>query len=374
MKTIYHILLSGLLALLIVGCEPNSDVKNENPKLGNGQISFSVIGSRSDNGLPDEYGNYYSDKNIMSVPDTVATTIRKNNISDGTSEYIMKNAFFRITNYKSNNYLLLADSSVVTHQEGDPLPIGEQLCWYKTAHPAAYWDKSIDATYDFYSYAPVVNTSEANNYYRIERDTIIHFQIDKEEGIAVDFIYADTTGCTNANDADKLHLTYRHMLSKIVFKLKNSSENVVTCYGIKYKVKYPTASFNLVSGTWRFNNTSEEVDIKRYAQYEIFSGTEVLLPDLTTLLFPANSTSIESGYEPGNDIVVGFQVGLNNKWYDMTAALNALNLEYKEGRLIVLTFDCSLKYGDEIDGELFNIFAATFDSFENGEPIDGILK
>ena len=350
-----------MLALLLVGCEPDADVENKDTY--NNQMSFTSIGKRNS-------GNQ-SDRDISEVPDTVGVFVKKTNTGTNVSEFIMNNAFYRITNYKSNNYLSTG-GTVNNWKEGDPVPSGDQLFWYKTSHSAAYWDKNPDVNYDFYAYAPAVETNGENDYYKIDGNGKVNFKINEKTGIPVDFIYARRTNRTIAQ-SDSLHLPFRHMLTKLVFKLKNTTENAITCYGVKYKIKYPIASFDLVTGKWDFGANTDSLEVKRYAQYEIFSKTEVVLPELTTLLFPTNTTELTSA--PPTEVVVNFQVCLNNKWYDMTKKLNDLSLQYTEGKLIELTFNCNLDYGSHhgID-EHWNIFVATFDSFEEGGSITGTLK
>ena len=354
MKKINLTIFAILLILLGIGCDSTSEIESEIPD-SNNQISFTSVSPRPLKGNP------HSNSNLLRVPDTVGVFVKK------AGTFIMENAFYRITNYESNNYL--SGGVVTTKGDSDPTPPGEQLFWYKTAHNAAYWDKAPGVIYDFYAYAPAVETNQTNDYYTIDDSGKVAFKIDEKKGIPVDFIYANSANHT-ISDAGSLHLSFRHMLSKIVFKLKNSTENAIVCYGVKYKITYPEASFNLTTGEWTFTGGSKTVEVKRYAQYEIFENSIVDLPELTTLLFPTHSSQIAGGNPAPGNVVVEFQVCLNNKWYDMTTKLKNLNLSYIEGKLIELTFDCELDYGTND----WNIFVATFDSFEEGGTIDGELK
>ena len=358
MKKVNHIVYTILLMLFLTGCDLTTDVENET--LGDDEIAFTSISTRGTlRSTEDQY------RNMQDVPDTVGVFLKK------TSSFVMRNAIFRKTNYESNNYL---DSNglVVTKEVGDPTPSGDQLFWYKTAHSAAYWDKSPGVIYDFYAYAPAVETNGVNGNYKVSDNGIVSFKIDEKIGVPVDFICSRSLGCT-VNKADSLHLPFRHMLSKMVFKMKNETKNAVTCYGVRYKLKYPEATFDLTTGNWAFSGSTTQVDVKRYAQYEIFSDSEVSLPELTTLLFPVNSAQITGPVPTG--VIVSFQVCLNNKWYDMTMPLENFGLSYTEGKLIELTFNCTLNYGSKDDEDvLWNIFVATFDSFEDGGTIDGKLN
>ena len=357
-KITHYIISSALLILLLAACESDIDT-TENKTPVNDQIVFTAINSKAANATKNLSGN----RNLQKVPDTVGVFVRK---TDGTPELIMENAFYRKTNYESDNYLS-TDGEIKTD-----IPGGEQLFWYKTLHKAAYWTKKSGVTYDFFAYAPAVETNEKNGYYNIDENGIVSFEMDGKVGIPVDFIYARRTDRSIAQ-ADSLHMPFKHMLSKIVFRLKNTTGNGVVCYGVKYKIRYPIANFNLITGKWSFDEiNTQPVEVNRYAQYEIFSGTEVELSELTTLLFPTHTANTADGTVIGN-VVVDFQVCLNNKWYDMTTKIRELKLEYIEGRLIELTFDCQLDYGDGNHPD-WNIFVATFDSFEEGDPINGILK
>ena len=364
MKKAYYIILNILLILFLIGCE--SDTNIENKKFVNDHISFTSIGTKATRSSESPSG----DRDLQEVPDTVGVFLKK---TDGTSEFIMENAIYRITNYKSDNFLA-TDGSVTTQKEGDPVPGGKQLFWYKTSHRAAYWDKKPGVTYDFFAYAPAVETNKKNKYYNIDDEKVIEFNIDEKLGVPVDFIYANKVNC-EINQADSLHLPFRHMLSKMVFKLKNTTKNAITCYGVRYKINYPVATFNLETGKWKFTGTSTSVEVKRYAQYEIFSETEVELSELTTLLFPTHTDNLAPGSMSGN-VIVEFYVCLNNKWYDMTNKLAAYDLQYTEGKLIELTFNCTLGYGSnhESNDKHWNIFVATFDSFEDGGSLNGTLK
>ena len=369
MKKYYHILLA-FTAMLLAGCEEAADLASE-PQTINETISFTSMSMKSGGETEDSYGNPYSDRNLREVPDTVGVFINKTNGLSPTG-VILKNKIYYKTNYLSDNYLSFDASEKPVVTPGGPLTLDdEQLFWYKTTDPLAYWDAT--AKYQIFSYAPYVETGAKNPYYQVTNDGIVTFEMDNLVGIPVDFIYARSDADLNkGNDADNLNMTYNHKLSKIVFQLTNQTENIVTCYGVRYKIKYPVATFNLLANEWTFGESSNEVEINRYAQYEIFTNDTIPLPELTTLLFPTDATNQTTTL--GSNVVVEFQVCLNNKWYDMTDKLAALNLKYKEGTLIELTFNCNLSYGDPDGDPDFNIFAATFDSFEYGGVISGTLQ
>ena len=384
----YSYILYALLILLFVGCEQASFTEPDNPDIEM-PIAFTSVSTRG-GGNTDEYGNEYNDRNLKEVPGTVGVFINK---FGGVSPngMIMKNEPYIISGYESNNYIL--PDSTFLYYDGNTPPLGDRLFWYKSTNPIAYWDGSPATTYQIFAYAPFVETDGNSPYYSVTNAGLVTFEIDNTVGIPVDFIYAASSehyGVALDKDthADSLHMNFKHKLSKLVFKLKNDTENAVTCYGVKYEIIYPVATFNLITGNWDFTGSDTKVVVERFAQYEIFSKEEVTLPDLTTLLFPTHASNRESG-TPGS-VVVKFQVCLNNRWYDMTAPLNSLNLEYNEGTLIELTFNCKLSYGAsepmlddngnpvlDDDGNpvmvLWNIFVATFDSFENGGRIDGLL-
>ena len=369
MKTTYRIIGCVLPIFFLIGCNSIADIEPE--EFGNNQISFTSISTKGVTTTKDPYGNPHSDRNILEVPDTVGVFVKK------AGSFIMQNALYRITNYKSDNFLSKDTNdfpSVDFRPGGTPNSVNEeQLLWYKTSNGAAYWDKNSTIIYDFFAYAPAVETNKANDYYKIDENGIVNFKIDEKVGLPVDFIYAKKDSCTNTK-ADSLHLFFKHKLTKMVFRLKNSTENAITCYGVKYKIKYPIATFNLITDKWAFSGSDKQIEVKRYAQYEVFRDSIVNLPELTTLLFPTHATNLASGSVLGN-VIIEFQVCLNNKWYNMKTKLDGLNLQYTEGKLIELTFDCNLKYGENHNGdELWNIFVATFDSFEEGGSINGILK
>ena len=374
MKTNIPILLVYILFIFYFsGCEAGNDVETET--IQDEQFAFTSISTRSanDDPLVDEYGNEYSGHNLIEVPDEVGAFVEKIG-GNPPSGFIIENAIYRLSKFPSDNFLLTGNTIPTHRPGGTPSTNEEQLFWYKTTHPHAYWDKTPGAEYNIYAYAPIVEDNINNSYYTITNDGIIEFQLDKDRGISVDFIYAKETNLTRINDSEKLHMLFKHKLSKMVFKLRNKTENAITCYGVKYKIEYPTASFDLIDNKWFFGGAKDTVEVKRYAQYEIFSESEIALPELTTLLFPTQTSNLKPGSISDN-VVVEFQVCLNNKWYDMTGALEKLmtedpNFEYTEGKLIELTFDCKLSYG--VDD--WNIFVATFDSFEEGDPINGTLK
>ena len=372
MKTYHYILAFVLSALFSAGCDPVADTEHKTPDIGSDEvIAFTSLSTKSGGETIDEYGNPYSVRNIREVPDTVGAFIKKD------AALILKNDMYFKTKYLSDNYLSVnAQKKPVIDYRPNSTPVGEeeQLYWYKTENPLAYWDKG-SAVYEIYAYAPYSETGAGSEYYsNITEGGEVTFEIDKKLGIPADFIYAQGTALTKTGHADNLNMTYKHKLSKLVFQLKNESKNAVVCYGVKYKVEYPVATFNLLTDQWTFGTTSETVDVERTSQYEIFTDQTVALPDLTTLLFPTHATNI-NGTPPGG-VVVNFQVCLNNKWYDLGNILNEdLQLQYTEGKLIELTFNCNLKYGEtDGDGVIWNIFAATFDSFEYGGVINGELK
>ena len=390
----YYTLLYTLSILLFAGCEQASFTDPNKPGGIEMPMVFTSVNTRGGGDL-DEYGNEYNNRNLKEVPDTVGVFIDK--IVGMSHDMIIKNEPYQISGYESNNYIL--PDSTFLYYDGDTPPAGDRLCWYKTTNPIAYWD-GFPATYKIFAYAPFVETNGNSPYYSITDAGVVTFKMDNTVGIPVDFIYAASDehyGVVLEKDvhADSLHMNFKHKLSKLVFKLRNDTENAVTCFGVKYEIEYPVATFNLITGDWNFTGSNTKIVVERFAQYEIFSKNEVTLPDLTTLLFPTHAPNWESGTSPGN-VVMKFQVCLNNRWYDMTNILNdpydpnSLNLEYNEGTLIELTFNCKLNYGvgdpvldnngDPVlddNGDpvtiLWNIFVATFDSFEDGGRIDGTL-
>ena len=355
------ILLCALLAWFVTGCERTPDRVSPLPE---GEIAFVSAQTRGGGD-----GGPYSERDLKGVPDTVGAFIIKT--LGGTPNTILKNERYQLSKYKSNNYLSrdIDGKSVVDYRpESSPGSDEEQLFWYKTTNPLAYWDHEAD--YRIFAYAPYAAPGSNSPYYTVADNGDVNFKINEQLGIPVDFIYADSGPVTKAADSESLHMTFNHKLSKITFKLSNKMENAVTCYGVRYEIEFPVATFNLLSDEWFFTNTSQKVVVKRYAQYEIFKDEPVSLPELTTLLFPTHAANRAAGSVLPKSIVTKFEVCLNNRWYDLTEALDKLELEYEEGKWIELTFNCTLNYGDVG----WNIFVATFDSFEYGESINDVLK
>jgi len=350
MKTLILIGIFWGSLFFLTGCEAENGVEDKPTPmpLPAGELGFTALNTRSG-------GESDSHSNLTAVPDTVGVFVNKT--FSGTPTPVLKNAIYQRSLYDSGQL------------DGD----GNPLFWYKTSDPAAYWDKTSD--FDIYAYAPVLEN--ANDYYTISDDGEVAFKLEQKKGILVDFIYASAEDQTRSANATNLHLDFKHKLCKIAFKLRNETENVVTCLGIRYTVEYPKATFNLLTDEWTFLNEKDTVRIERKEQYDIFSKTEKLLPELTTLLFPIDAIN-RAGFKPDN-VVVSFEIALNNRWYNLTDELSKLNLEYDENRSIELTFNCLLNQGDpdhhdDENGVLWNIYQATFDSFKEGGSIGGILK
>ena len=361
MKTNTFILVGIFLWSLFsfTGCEAEPENGAELIPMPIGELAFTSLITRSgDDTDLDDYDNPYSDRNLKEVPDVVGVFVNKYPSGDPSSvNSIMENAIYRLSLYPSNNE--------------DAENPGTYLYWYRTTHPAAYWDTS--SKFDIYAYAPAMDTEDENDYYTISKEGVVAFNLEEGKGIPVDFIYASEKGKTRDDDAENLHLDFRHKLTKIVFKLKNSSGNAVTCYGMRYSVRYPKATFDLIKDEWEFLPDTDIVRIEKKAQYEIFSNEDVNLPELTTLLFPTD-THNKTGAAP-TDVIVDFEIALNNTWYSVKDALAKLDLTYEENKLIVLTFNCQLRQGDVgDDGILWNVYQATFDSFEDGGSIGGTLE
>ena len=382
MKIDYTILLYMLLGLLLAGCSLENVIETEKVRE---DVGFTAIATRAEKPDADIYGIPHSTRNLLYVPDTVGVFVNKKVVPPSTpsSGIIMENALYRITNYKSNNFVsynLLtnlpvtdANGEVIVEHTNAPDPGQEALVWYKTAHPVAYWDKGADIEYDIYAYAPRVETNSTNNYYSVSDNGIVNFIVDPRVGIAVDFIYAKGRGKTRTADAESLHMPFKHKLSKLIFKLKNSTENAITFYGLKYSIKYPNAAFDMLADEWSYSSATTTISIDRYMQKEIFENNEIILPEITTLLYPTDASNI-TGTPPAG-VFVSLQICLNNRWYDVTSLITNLpadkKLKFYEGRVNELTFNCSLNYG--INNE-WNIFVATFDSFEYGGVINGTLE
>ena len=398
MKTC-NIILFVVLALSFIGCNKDNnfieEVKDDNQVVG-----FTGITTRA-GGQPtaDIYGVPHSNRNLLYVPDTVGVFVRKRDIDDypspsPLSDPLLENALYRITNYESTNFVEYNLSSdplkqfpltngngevIVDKDPATPAANQEALMWYRTSHPAAYWDPDADIEYDIYAYAPRVETGTVNSYYNVSVNGEVDFEIDKKVGITADFIYAKAEEKTRAADAESLHLPFKHKLSKLVFKLKNSTENAITFYGLKYTIEYPIATFNLLTDMWQYSSTKSRTVISRYVQQEIFEDNEITLPEITTLLFPTDNVSnIVGGVSP-TGVFFSLEICLNNKWYDVSSLINTAitstdptkKLLFLEGRLNEVTFNCNLNYGT---ANTWNIFVATFDSFEYGGTIGGTLK
>ena len=356
MKTNVPLLVGILLGSLFffAGCESGNNPEPE-PML-EGQLAFTTVSTRSGDDDKDNYGSPHSDRNLMRVPDAVGVFARKTSTLN-TPPYttILRNAIYRISQDKNTN---------------------NNLFWYKTSDKAAYWDRT--SFFDIYAYAPIEEGE--NDYYSISDDGVVKFNMNLRIGLPVDFIYArtdpeDPLGTRESTHAESLHMKFQHKLCKIVFKLKNGTDNVVVCNGVKFSIMYPEATFNLITGEWTFTGDTEKVNIQVEEQYEIFSDGEHLLPELTTLLFPIHTNNVTGGFSPSG-VIMDFVIILNNKEYSVKEALEGKNLKYEEGKLIELTFNCKLTQGshDPDDGVLWNVYSATFDSFEDGGSFDGRLE
>jgi|GEM_PF-3368970 len=351
------LLLAGVLwgsLFFFTGCE-TGNIPEPEPIL-TGQLAFTAKDTRDGGSGKDDFDNPYSDRNLREVPDAVGVFVNKADTYQGPTTSVMANAIYRVSQHLSENV------------DGD----GVKLFWYKTSHPAAYWDMS--SFFDIYAYAPIVEGN--NEYYTISDAGVVTFNMDRGVGIPVDFIYAKEEGTKDAK-AESLHMRFQHKLCKMVFRLKNGTHNVVVCNGVRYSIKYPAAKFNLIEDEWTFLDIENEVDIQLTEQREIFGNETYDLPGLTTLLFPTDASNLNTtdGVEP-TGVILEFVVILNNHEYTVKADLENLNLEYTEGKLIVLTFNCTLTQGGEQgdDGLLWNIYSATFDSFEDGGSYTGRLE
>jgi len=349
MKTNVPLLVGILWGILLFfsGCESGNNPEPE-PML-EGQLAFTTISTRSGDDDKDSYGSPHSDRNLIRVPDAVGVFANKAPTISGSRTAIMKNAIYRVSQDENTN---------------------NNLFWYKTSDKAAYWDRT--SFFDIYAYAPVEEGE--NDYYSISDNGVVSFNMNPRIGLPVDFIYASAKDKQENPDADLLHMKFRHKLCKIVFILKNGTDNVVVCNGVRFSIQYPKATFNLIDNEWTFDDDTENVNIQVEEQYEIFSDEEHFLPELTTLLFPINATNITPGFSPSG-VIMDFVIILNNKEYSVKEALEGKNLEYEEGKLIELTFNCKLTQGSHPDdGVLWNIYSATFDSFEDGGSFDGRLE
>ena len=346
------LLLVGILwggLFFFAGCETGNGSEPEPEPLLGEQLKFTTIVTRDASEL-DGYDNPYSDRNLKTVPDMVGMFVDKKISPLAVSTPVLKNAIYRISQHKNEE-------------------VG--MFWYKTSHPAAYWDRV--SSFNFYAYAPVIEGE--NTYYSISDEGEVSFFMNPSIGIPVDFIYAVEEGKKD-DKATSLHMGFRHKLCKMVFVLKNGTDNVVVCNGVKYSVRYPEATFNLKTGFWSFLNTMNEVNISIQNQKEIFGREDYKMPELTTLLFPVDQ--IDNVIDrPQEDVIVDFQVNLNNVAYSVKTELANLGLKFEEGKLIVITFDCRLPQGtDPGEGLIWNIYSATFDSFDGeGDGIyNGILQ
>ena len=79
---------------------------------------------------------------------------------------------------------------------------------------------------DFYSVSPAENCGGTVNITK-DKQEIINFTVNTNQGDQVDLLYAVNKGETKANhEASPVSINFRHALSQIVFKAKNTNDNL----------------------------------------------------------------------------------------------------------------------------------------------------
>lgn len=129
-----------------------------------------------------------------------------------------------------------------------------------------FWPESM---VDFYSVAPAGTAVNIT----AESQKIENFTVAKEVANQVDLLYAVNKGCTKeANGENGVAVNFRHALSQIVFKAKNTNENLkVTVKGVEVANVVNGGTFTYPGNTTTPNVTEEDESIAAGTQ-----GTWVL--------------------------------------------------------------------------------------------------
>ena len=111
---------------------------------------------------------------------------------------------------------------------------------------------------DFYSVSPAENCGGTVNITK-DKQEITNFTVNTNQGDQVDLLYAVNKGEKKADhEASAVNINFRHALSQIVFKAKNTNENLkVIVKGVKIGNIKEAGNFTYPSQSTTTHNTSE---------------------------------------------------------------------------------------------------------------------
>lgn len=154
-----------------------------------------------------------------------------------------------------------------------------------------FWPES---SVDFYSVAPV----GTNVNITAESQKIENFTVDTDVAKQVDLLYAVNKGCTKeANGESGVAVNFRHALSQIVFKAKNTNENLkVTVKGVEVVKVVNGGTFTYPGNTTAPQITGENQDFGAGTQgtWELGNTKETYAAGITeaTLTKSDNATDL----------------------------------------------------------------------------------
>ena len=153
---------------------------------------------------------------------------------------------------------------------------------------------------DFYSVSPAENCGGTVNITK-DKQEITNFTVNTNQGDQVDLLYAVNKGETKANhEASPVSINFRHALSQIVFKAKNTNENLkVTVKGVKIANIKKKGDFTYPTNATTGNVTSESGSITSGTQ-----GTWGTPTDATTFSagMDANGVTLNGKVETAVDL------------------------------------------------------------------------
>ncbi len=153
-----------------------------------------------------------------------------------TNKATRAEAVYSNTN-KDFSFNVWASHNNATYIDGDNITTADQGTTWTNATGNRYWPE--DGNINFY--AANAGTTNWNN----GTNPTINFTVKDNVGEQEDLLYAVTLGQNKANNAAGVNMNFRHALSQIVFKAKNTNQNLyVEIYGVTVCNLHKTGTYS----------------------------------------------------------------------------------------------------------------------------------
>lgn len=257
-----------------------------------------------------------------------------------------------------------------------------------TSTPAYYWP-SDGSSLSFFAYSPSAVDLGATVTINSETKTLANFEPKTTIAEQKDFITATTTG-SKKNEISGLALTFKHQLSQIEIKAKNTNVGYVyKVTGVRIGQPVSKAEFDFSNNTWmptqnksnyqvEYDSSPKTLQSEPASMMESEDNNAMLIPQQLVAWKPDNGGSDKTNQQKGAYLALKVQIktkggarvypATSKGEYDWVAV--PINTHWQPGHKYTYTLDFSSGAG-RVDPEKQQPQSPD-DPFNPGEPVLGL--